>query len=380
MIQRVSDKDIIDHNLDVSFLQDGYADFISRWTAEEEGEFNDRRFHASGLGLCKKRAVLKKAGYDERPLTEEKKSEFAEANFIHAGMTTYWMRSGTAIAREQRFDDLPREMHSGDQKLRLCSPFPGWTGKFDALLHRPEWCGPKCDKTSKELAGVWDQMVMLYNAGDEDWKMWRDIIKRHVIIPGSLKTVHPNGLRHYVNGPKLHNVYQDSWYVAAANKTYDLEWDRIMLMYRGRGGGGKPFFFVVKALDMTQIMHEYEQAWTAYEEDHELPDELDLEANIVEDKTWGPIVRLSVSWQCGYCDYAGWTNENGGYCCTPNATKNATSDRVAVVRDNTITLIQEWYQKSGYDYEMVVDCIEAMMQRDGLTYAVDVKPTDRSFK
>lgn len=371
--------EVIDAKMDTSFLRDGYADFIKRWTHEEEGEFRDNRFHASGLGLCKRQQVARRAGFNGRPSTEDKESMFAEANFIHAGMTNFWLKTGTAIAREQRFLDLPLEMLTGEQVgTILHSPFPGWTGKFDALAHRPEWCG--CGKASRDIAATWGEMVLRYNLQDPEWMIFRDELKKHLILPVSLKTVHPNGLRHYVNGPKLHNVWQDSWYVAAANKAYGLEWDRFIIMYRGRGGGGMPFFFIVKALDVEPLQADYEEAWRTYEEEHHMPPVLDLEAAIVEDKTWGEIVRLSTSWQCSYCDHADWTNNDGGFRCEPMCTKNKTSDRVAIIRDGTITAIQEWYEKSGYTMEYVHQCIEQMQDRENVRYKWDVKPTDRCFK
>lgn len=372
---------LIDHSYDLTPLQDGYADFVKRWTAEEEAEFNDHRFHASGLGLCQRHQILKREGFEGRPPSEEKLIDWAEANFIHAGMTNFWMKNGTAIAREQRFDDVPVEIRTDHLMTRLMSPFPGWTGKFDALIHRREWCGPKCDRTSKELAAIWDTMVRLFNQKDDDWLIYRDIIKAHLIMPCSLKTVNAFGLKHYLEGPKLHNVWQDSVYVASANGAYGLEWDKILIMYRGRGGGGRPIFHLVKALDPAKLIAECDAAWDAYQEDQRLPEVLDLVAEFEADKTYGEGVRLATSWECGYCEYAGWTHQHGGFNCEPKATKNKGSDRVAVMQeDETAVVVEEWCRKAGYDIRYVSDKIMALFGAQGRDGRVITVKTDKSLK
>jgi len=71
---------------------------VRRWSGEDDAEFKDARFHSSSLGKCERQAILSRAGKKGRPDDEDKASMFAEANFIHAGMTNFWMKNGLGIA------------------------------------------------------------------------------------------------------------------------------------------------------------------------------------------------------------------------------------------------------------------------------------------
>jgi hypothetical protein len=344
----------LDHMYNLSYLQDGYADFINRWTAHEDGEYNDGRFHASGLGQCVRKACLKRHGMLGRPDDEDKGGMFAEANFIHAGMTMFWMKSGTALARELRMVD---------------GPFPGWSGKFDALLHRPEWCG--CETSTQALREtVFDPMVKLHAAGDPDWVRYRDLLRTHDTPLLSLKSVAPAGLKHYLDSPALHHVWQDSWYAYEWARTYDLPLPKICVMYRSRGGSARPIWHFVEPVEEVDFIEElegYNMAFDEYLGSDRLFPILPLVAKFANDKTYGEIVNLEQSWECGYCEYSGWHSNNGNFRCDPNVTTNVKADRVAVVKGNLVTIVEEWLDKYGHNAEQVTRALLRLYDQSGRT-------------
>jgi len=348
-------------------LQEGYSHFVSQWTAEDEAEFNDGRFHASDCGQCMLKAVLQRGGLKGRPLDEDALGMFAEANLIHDCMTRFWLESGTALSCEERLTD---------------GPFPGWSSKFDMLMHRPEWCG--CTSpTSRLIEELYAPMRRHREREIVDIGSYAEVLAKHKPIMTDLKTVHPNGLKYMAKGPKQHNALQVSVYAHHWAGTYQQPVPDCAIMYRSRGGAATPIWHFFKALDAPKVMQQYDFAYDSYLEFGTLPPVEPLMAEWANDNTYGTVVKLKQSWQCGYCKYSGWHTADGNYRCEPLTTKNTTGDRIGVrtVDGKTVVLVQEWMDKGDYSYVQATDAIyNLIVDADPPIESIDLVLSSRMAK
>jgi hypothetical protein len=340
----------------LSDIDHGYSSFVKEWGAKKDdalGEFEDGRFHASSIGLCPRQNVLKRALFRHRPFTPDEEAVFAEANLIHDIMGKTMMEHGMALAHELRVVDERRGREQSDPSVFPGGP-AGHTAKVDLVLHPPS-----CAKCHGET-DLHEEFATLKGAAllGHVNKGALARFEGHLVLHTDIKSMHPNAMRYAQQLPKQHHVDQVNMGSRLLKASLGLN-TQPAIYYRGRGGGQRAILKLVRynRERIINVCEELEDHWSRYVADDVLPPILPLTVGIKTDQQYGQSIVLDENWECGYCKYASWHNEDGNFRCEPNTIHHNSGDRIAIYRDNCVYFVGKWTRKCCYSTEQ----LEALM-------------------